>query len=346
MSYSDTALANCRSNSPLTWALARRIWVIFVVIGVTGCSTYTPLRDPALYHGKLKAPAEQGVRVAFLGNTTLYISDGKTRLLIDGFLSRPGPLKTLFCRLEPDSQVIKAVLARSGIEAVDAILVGHAHHDHALDAPFIAQLMNAKVVGSSSYSRVHEGAGGSMDASRLTIVKSTRESEQFGDFTVTFCLSAHVGSHSLVQCAVEGSITEKFSFPAHFSRFKHGDVYAIHIAHREHGRFVVTTTAGARKDQLSGLSADVVFLGVGLFAKEPKITQDRYWHEAVENVNPHTVIPIHWDSFTRKLDCGLKPPFYDNIKRAMEIVKSKGGDRNIFVMDLGDSVLLQRGHLR
>ncbi|MBK1815710.1 MBL fold metallo-hydrolase [Luteolibacter yonseiensis] len=316
---------------------------------LNACGTYSPLKDePA---GRLPAaPDDRGVKVTFLGNTTILVTDGETTLLVDGFFSRPGPLRTLFGKIGPDTCVIEEELDRAGLGApgsLDAILVGHAHHDHALDAVEVARRTGALVMGNDSYRHIHEGNGGNNDPEHLWITPrdGTRKSiGKSGKFTVTFVPSGHVGSHRLAQRMVEGDIEKPFKMPAHFSRFKCGDVHAIHIKHDE-GSLFVTTTAGVKLGSTRGLEADVVFLGVGLLGQEPDDRQKAYWEENVTTLKPSVVVPVHWDDFSRKLSKGLRPPslLVDDTKKSIGVVKNKAGDEIIHIMDLDDSIYLKGG---
>jgi len=76
--------------------------------------------------------------VTFLGVSTLLFDDGTTKLMTDGFLSRPPQLRALFGRLKPDAKRIDAALERAKIAALDAIFVAHSHYDHALDSAVVA----------------------------------------------------------------------------------------------------------------------------------------------------------------------------------------------------------------
>src|SRR6478735_9182132 len=129
---------------------------------LTSSCCYHPLRDPKIYPGPFASVGSTGVKATYLGNTTILISDGITRLMVDGFLSRPGMLSTFFGKIAPNRGVIEDELELAGVSDVDAVLVGHAHHDHALDAPMVADITHATVVGSESYRFVHLGAGGRM----------------------------------------------------------------------------------------------------------------------------------------------------------------------------------------
>ena len=323
-----------------------RLLAPFCALALLGCTSYHPLDDPSLRKPIDRLPAaNSGIKVTFLGNTTLHLADGETSLLVDGFLSRPGVLKTLLGRIGPDREIIRAELDKAGIDCVDAVLVGHAHHDHALDATAIADLFGAQAVGSESYAQIYRGSHAAGAGSQLVVIPPGGRTLAFGRFSILFAPSAHVGSHSIVQRAVEGRITAPLAVPAHFSKFNCGDVFALHIAHPE-GRVVVTTTAGAKPGQLQGRKADAVFLGVGLLSKESAIKQDFYWRETVETTDPEVIVPIHWDNFTRKLSRGLKPTaLAGNPRKIMDIVKRKAGRRHVRVLDQRESVSIRRGQI-
>ncbi|MEZ5305300.1 MAG: MBL fold metallo-hydrolase [Verrucomicrobiales bacterium] len=312
-----------------------------------GCRSYHPLQDPGLrlpLSEPDSAASAEGVEVTFLGNTTLLIKDRETTLLVDGFLSRPGALKTLAGKIGPDWATISSELGKAGVSKVDAVLVGHAHHDHALDATAIADHFGAAVYGSESFGNIYRGSHDPSARGRFVPVPANGGKFSVGRFEVTFAPSDHVGSHSLLQRVVEGSIDQPLSLPAHYSRFKCGDVFALHIAHPD-GAIAVTTTAGAKANQLSGLRANVLFLGVGLLAKEPADKQDQYFRETVEATRPDLIVPVHWDNFSRKLTRGLKPSALDDVESAMALVKAKAGERKVRILDLRESVHLRGGRI-
>ena len=335
---------------PQSSAMKLQLLPLLLALGFSACSTYHPLRDDALRHPIGHAPASKSaVTVTFLGNTTLHIRDGETSLLVDGFLSRPGLLKTFLWQIGPDSKVIHEELDRAGIGKVDAVLVGHAHHDHALDATMIADCHGAHVVGSESFAQIYRGSHEPGSPGKLSVVPKDGDIYTFGRFTVTFAPSDHVSSlpglKGIPQRAVEGCIKTPLKMPAYFSEFKCGEVFALHIAHPE-GEIVVTTTAGAKPGQLRGKHADVLFLGVGLLSKESPRKQETYWRETVGATHPDVIVPVHWDNFTRKLSSGLKPSALAEDPRApMTLVKQNAGTREVRVLDRGETVTIHHGHV-
>jgi L-ascorbate metabolism protein UlaG (beta-lactamase superfamily) len=321
-------------------------WIAaLLVLSLCSCSTYQPLKDKHLYSGPRHASQGPGVTVTYFGNTTILISDGTTNLLVDGFFSRPGALRTLFWTIEPNKRIIQKQLTAGKIERLDAVLVGHAHHDHALDSAIVAKETGAVVVGPHAYEFIHRGAGTKANQERLVVVPCDGLTKPFGKFTVRFRRSAHANPHNIVHRSVMGDIHADVRPPTRFTNYQCGEVFALHIRHT-HGQIAITTTAGASKGQFAGLDADVVMLGVGVLGKEPKYAQDLYWKETVGALHPHTVIPVHWDAFTSKLRKDLRAPgltVIDEVKKAMAVVQSHRTKEAVMVMNLRDSFRLRNG---
>ncbi|HWM24275.1 MAG TPA: MBL fold metallo-hydrolase [Chthoniobacterales bacterium] len=321
--------------------------LLLLGLGFAACSNYSPLHDPCLRAKIGKASTtDSGVKITYYGNSTLLIDDGKTSLLVDGFFSRPGPLETLFTKIGPDPELIKAELQKGEINHVNAVLVGHAHHDHALDATVVADHFRATVAGSRAFAQIHSKA--SNGRSRLEVIPPDGGPLFVGEdgdekFEVRFVRSDHVGAHSIIQRIIKDDITAPLSMPAHYSQFGCGEVFALHISHKRHGTVLITTTAGAKDGQLSGREASIVFLGVGLLTKESQDEQNRYWRETVEDSKADVIVPVHWDNFTSKLDNGLTPFPFENPFKLMKLIKEKAGKRAVRVLDWGESIWIRNG---
>jgi glyoxylase-like metal-dependent hydrolase (beta-lactamase superfamily II) len=76
---------------------------------------------------------EDAIRVTSFGATTLLFDDGATRFLVDAFFTRPALAGGIEAPVQTDTAVVRSVLARAGIERLDAIFVAHSHYDHVLD---------------------------------------------------------------------------------------------------------------------------------------------------------------------------------------------------------------------
>src|SRR5688572_14188292 len=97
-----------------------------------------------------EATDDAGLRVTFLGVSTLLFRDSSAAILIDGFFTRPGILQVATGKIGPDPARIDAALAKAGIRKLDAVITVHSHYDHAMDTPAVAERTGALVVGSPS----------------------------------------------------------------------------------------------------------------------------------------------------------------------------------------------------
>ncbi len=257
------------------------------------------------------------LRVTWLGVSTLLFDDGETAILTDGFFSRPGVLRLIFGRIAPDEARIRKHLAQAGIDELAAVLVVHSHFDHVMDAPEVARLTGAMLVGSESTANVGRGAG--LPESQIMVVNGPREM-RLGDFSVTMMPSRHLPHGQAM-----GEITEPLSPPVRVGEYLEGGSYAVLVEH--HGRsMLLQGSAGFESGALSSREAEVVFLGVGgLGAQDDDYLAD-YWNETVTALNARRVIPVHWDDFTRPLTRPLVPfpRLIDDFERTMGFLLQQG----------------------
>jgi L-ascorbate metabolism protein UlaG (beta-lactamase superfamily) len=322
---------------------------LIVVVALPGCETCDPLKNAKLREA-VGRPVDQrsALRVTFLGNTTLVVRDAATTLVVDGFLSRPGRFRTLLGGVGPSEKIIIDELSAVGVQTVDAVVVGHAHHDHALDATAISDIFTAKAIGSASFGNLYKGSHRPENKNTFVPIPPEGGIEPVGEFKVRFIPSAHVAPESFIQRIVAGEIKKPLARPAHFSRLKCGDIFALHISH-PHGDIVVTTTAGALPKRLKGLTPEgqpppVLFLAVGYLSKEPPARRDEYWQNTVEEVLPDVIVPVHWDDLTKKLSDGLQVPplIMGNTAVAMHFVKDRAGDRKVRIMDKRETLYIHK----
>jgi L-ascorbate metabolism protein UlaG (beta-lactamase superfamily) len=284
--------------------LARRaVALLALLLVAAGTWLAYRLRDrPSLqpYAGRILAePAgAAGLRATFLGVSTVLVSDGETAILTDGFFTRPGLLRTLVGRIEPDAETIGRCLERAGIEKLAAVLAVHSHYDHAMDSPEVARRTGAVVVGSESTANIARGAG--LDADRIRVVRSA-EPMTFGRFRVTMIASQHF-PHGMAM----GEITAPLVPPARAMDYREGGSYSVLIEHD--GRsLLIQGSAGFVEGALGPYRADVVLLGVGALGTRDDSYMAAYWKEVVEAVRARRVVPIHWDDFTLPLAEPLRP---------------------------------------
>lgn len=250
------------------------------------------------------------VTATWFGVSMLLIDDGETQILIDGFISRPR-LSDIIARqpVDNDAATINFILNEYGMRRLAAIIPVHTHFDHAMDIGAIANRSSASILGSSSSVQVGRGAGVPDD--QLVVVENNAE-YAFGNFTVRFVESSHapIGWKGVVPLA--GTIDEPLSLPAPITSFREGGSYAILVSHPD-GSALIQGSAGMRHQALADLQVDTVFLGVGLLEGLGRDYARRYWQQTVTATGASTVIPIHFDDYTRPFgDIELMPRVLDN----------------------------------
>ena len=266
-----------------------------------------------------------GLRVTFLGVSTLLFEDGETAILTDGFFTRPGKLRFLFTKIEPDPDLIARQLQRAGIHNLAAVVVVHSHYDHAMDAPEVAKRTGAQLVGSQSTANIALGYG--FPKEKLTVVGDSANL-QFGRFQITLLTSGHVPS----QLAPMGNIENLLKPPAWWRQYKEGGSYSVLIDH-DGKSILVQGSAGFRPEALKGRHADVVFLGIGQLGNQDDVYRELYWQQVVAAVRPRRIIPIHWDDFWLPLDQPLVPfpRLADNFEKSMDFLNRRGQQESIEV---------------
>ncbi len=262
------------------------------------------------------------LRITNLGVSTLLIDDGESAIMTDGFFSRPGLLKALASRIDPDQELITAGLQRAGVEDLMAVLVVHSHYDHAMDAPVVARQANALLVGSESTANV--GRGLDLPEHQIMVVEGG-ETMQFGRFRISILNSRHF-PHGQAMGDIEAPLVP----PARVTDYQEGASYSILVEH-DAGTVLIQGSAGFVEGALDGRQADVVLLGVGLLGTRDEDYMNAYWHEMVATTGARRVIPIHWDDFFQPF--GDQPPAFpyllDDFEASMTFLQGKSAQTGV-----------------
>lgn len=272
-------------------------------------------------------PFEDEVRMIFLGVSTMILRDSDTTLIIDGFFTRPRATQMLAGRIAPNRPLVQSCLSRSGVTSAAAVFVTHSHYDHAMDAPLVAELTGATLIGSESTRQVGRGWGLPDDQMQ---VARPGEAIDVGRFNLTPLISRHAP-----HAHYPGQITTPVAPPAKVSAYRMAECFALQVRHRSRAgddrTLVINSSAGFEPRMLQGRNADTVFLGIGTMGKQTPGYMEAYWENAVAAVRPRAVVPIHWDDFTRPLSAPLVPFPYvaDNMTHSMAFLRRKCGQAGI-----------------
>jgi L-ascorbate metabolism protein UlaG (beta-lactamase superfamily) len=282
------------------------------------------------------------VTVTWFGVSTLLFDDGETQLLIDGFISRPGLVDILLSRpVSSDAATINHFLNEYEVNRLAAIIPVHSHYDHAMDIGAIANRTSASVLGSKSTAWIARGA----QLPPEQIITVTDDSYyQFGNFTVQFILSRHAPIGWNGGIPLPGPIANPVELPAPVTEFAEGSSYSVVISHPG-GTALVQGSAGFLPGRLQQLQVDTVFLGTGMLESLGRQYIQQYWTETVTATGATTVIPVHFDDFTRKFgEVQLLPKILDDFSVTTRILtelrRTWDSDTEIYLPVFGEPVNL------
>lgn len=254
---------------------------------------------------------EGGLRARFMGVSTILLEAPGHKLLIDGFFSRPSLMRSAL-PVAPNARRISDGLRLAEIRSLDGLLVAQGHHDHAMDAADVLTKTGGVLVGSRSTLNLARSRGFTGDGHAIV----ARQTVELPGFTVDAIPSPHSDPNLF-----KGMIPTQFPRSTWISRYRDCDNLSFVVAHGDRKVFI-HPSAALPPGGLSGVQAEVVFLGIG--SLKPELLDD-YWAQTVRGTGAKLVIPIHWDDFFMPLDDGLRPlgkPL-DHARRSLELVRGR-----------------------
>jgi L-ascorbate metabolism protein UlaG (beta-lactamase superfamily) len=263
--------------------------------------------DPAWFRPRAIA-ATHDVQLTYLGTAGFVVRGHGRTLVLDPYVSRPGVRATLLRPLVSDARLVERLLPEA-----DDVLVGHAHHDHVLDAPALCLRTGARLIGSRATCMVGRAAG--VPEAQLRETRG-REDIASGAFTIRGLPSRH-GKAIFGRVPLPGDITAPPPWPPRVMDLRHGlvlnwrlEVSGFSMVHVDSADFV--------DEELDGLRADVVCLcAIG------RHYRPRYVRTIVERLRPRWVVPCHWDTMLTPIDAAPHlipgvdlPGMFDEIRAA------------------------------
>ncbi|HEY1813302.1 MAG TPA: MBL fold metallo-hydrolase [Kofleriaceae bacterium] len=196
-----------------------------------------------------RGPARTPITLTYLGVAGWQIDSGPTTILVDPYFSRPALDKPI----SPDD----AAIAAHAPAHADAIVVGHSHVDHLLDAPSVAKRTGAQLIGSASTARFARASG--LPADHIITVKGGEDLE-FGAYSIRAIPSLH--SELDHKHAFGGTIAADVKLPMTFEQFEEGGTFAYLIRIGGH-EIVALDTANFIERELAGLRPDIAIIAPG-----------------------------------------------------------------------------------
>jgi L-ascorbate metabolism protein UlaG (beta-lactamase superfamily) len=234
------------------------------------------------------------ITVRWLGTAGFAIEHDGTTLLIDPYVSRPSLWKCVTGPIASDP----ALVARHAPKA-DAIVLGHTHFDHALDAPAIARATGAKVFGSRSAVGLCR-ASGLGEAQVVDVEERCARGPweaDLGSLHLRFFPSAH-SKLMLGRIPFDGQISDCDQIPLAMHHYKCGAVFGLEI--RAAGRTIFHLgSAELVEERLAGGPREVDLL---LMCVAGWTTSRELPERVARAFSPRAALLSHWDDFFRPID--------------------------------------------
>jgi L-ascorbate metabolism protein UlaG (beta-lactamase superfamily) len=247
-----------------------------------------------------------GLELQWLGTAGFRLTSGDTTIVIDPYISRAslsqvarrGPLIT-------DAGAVDRHLG-----AVDAVLVGHTHFDHAVDVAYLARRDGCSVYGSSSL----EHLLGLHGLATAAVVVEPHRRYAIGPFTVSFTPSVHSKLLAGVKVPSDGELTCDSLDHLGAGAYRCGQVWGISI---EVGDITLYHQGSANlvDDEVRARDVDVFLCGIA-----GRLYTPRFVERAIRALRPALVVAHHHDDFFRPVDGDMGFSFNVNLGGFVEEV--------------------------
>jgi L-ascorbate metabolism protein UlaG (beta-lactamase superfamily) len=279
--------------------------------------------DPGIASEDLAYPPDkETIHIQYLGSGGDLIYRNGVGVLTAPIYSNPTTLRVGFGCIAPDTNRINQLVPKVPGVKVAAILVGHAHYDHLLDVPHIANrhTLDAAIYGNASVSRIMTAAD--HDLGKRTHVlddELSREGQPgrwiyLADSTIRFMgIESDHGAHAMGIHVMQGEVREHLTRPPRSAwAWKEGQTIAYLIdflgpdgkvefrIHHQDATSHYPLGAPPEFVPPDTHRLDVAIISVGSWFQLPD-----YPTALVQRHQPRLVILGHWDTFFRS---PFKPP--------------------------------------
>ncbi len=274
------------------------------------------------------------VRISWLGTAGFVVQSAKATVLVDPFVSRQGlDHLGIVRRLVPDERAI----ARHIPADVDAVLCGHSHYDHVADAPRIAKLRGAKLIGSESTCAWGRAEG--LREDQLVVVPAGGTTTRVGDIEIRFVPSRH-GKAILGRVPLPGTVRVAPRGPQRLWHYKMGGAFGLLL--RAPGVSIYHNGSADLVDaELRGEHADVLLACLAGRSH----TRD-YVTRLVDTLEPSLVVPSHHDAFFAPLERGLHLLPRIDVEGFVSEVRRRAPSATVLTPDYEEPICVPAGDAR
>jgi len=139
------------------FGLVMSLLIFMLLGGCAGTTKHLPLDAWVAPVPSVTPGDDRSVHIAYLGTGGYLIREGERAILTAPFFSHPSMLKVALGKINADHERIDRALydMKPDLAPVPAILVGHAHYDHLMDIPYIAEKYTPDAVVYGSRTMFH-----------------------------------------------------------------------------------------------------------------------------------------------------------------------------------------------
>ena len=229
------------------------------------------------------------VEMRWLSVASVFLDDGKTRIMIDPCFTRPGLMHWLNLeKIKSDEQNIRTILTKYDIDRVNALFISHSHFDHSIDATMVAKITGGTLYVDRNSDRIAKAYKNS-SIKRLMI--SEMKTLQIGDFKITPIRRDHLPIKPFGVYFMPGEVPEDFDFD--LWDYTEGETWMYYIVHPQ-GTILIDQTGDPRLEKISAFvtKADVLVQGVA-----NRVSDENIINGYVTKLKPKVFIPTHYDNF-------------------------------------------------
>lgn len=228
-----------------------------------------------------------GLRLRFLGTAGFTLESPDRVIVLDPYLSRAGLLRSLFGRLTVDEELLKRHIPRA-----DDVLIGHAHHDHILDAPALCLQTGARLIGSSAACMVGRAAG----VPEAQLLEARPHTDIACGPWIARAIPSQHGKAVLGRVPLPGDITAPPPWPPAIRDLRHGQVLLWWVQ-AGGTRILHVDSADWLERELEGYRTDILCLcAIG------RHWRPGYTADLIRRTGAKVVVPCHWDDFSLPLE--------------------------------------------
>jgi L-ascorbate metabolism protein UlaG (beta-lactamase superfamily) len=226
-----------------------------VLATAAACSAAAPAGAPA--SAARPEPAQErraALKLTYLGVAGWQLTSGDVTVMVDPYFSRPSLAAE--APMIPDEQAIRArVPPRASL-----VLVAHSHVDHLLDAPTVARLTGAEIMGTASTANYARASG--IPSEKIVTVKGG-EDYAFKGFSVRVIPGLHSALDHKHTFGADTLIPANVKLPMRFADFVEGGslAYLVRVGGHE---VLFISSANYIERELEGIHPDVAVVATGL----------------------------------------------------------------------------------